>query len=660
MLYRQEIDGLRAIAVLPVIMFHAGFSWFSGGYVGVDVFFVISGYLITSILLNDLDKGTFSIVKFYERRARRILPALFFVIFVSIPFAWMWMTPNELKNFAQGFVAITFFASNILFWIKEDYFSAPAEENPLLHTWSLAVEEQFYIFFPLILLALWRFGRQPIFYFVLFLTAISFLLSEWGWRNYPAANFYLLPTRAWEIGVGSICAFILYKKQPKGNQLLSFFGLILIFYSILFYTEATPFPSIYTIVPVIGVALIIIYGTGETITAKILKVKIFVGIGLISFSAYLWHQPLFAFARLKSIQEPSEIIFLLLTLASLALAFFSWVVIENPFRNSKKISTKGIFSLSAAGSLFILSLGLIGHLYEGFDYRVNERIKKLTNQELKIYESLNLKPLKCINTEKKDGNPCQFTENNDGLSIAIIGDSHAARVRWPLEEIAKEFPITGYLVNQGGCPPLIGAYIINGNYEIGHCNSLHKKALEFVKNEKIDVVLLVARWSLYTTGDYQGRASRYLLSETPNNHSVSIKDSRDTFTKLMPITLKKYKDTGAKVIILHQVPQQSVNPIKLVERLMMTNENNFLTAYSSIISETSISKTKNLELQNFNKNFFSNFKNYNQLVFDSEFCNEKICAWGDVDGAFYTDSDHISMHGSLKMTKKLRKSLLDI
>jgi peptidoglycan/LPS O-acetylase OafA/YrhL len=192
MIYRREIDGLRAVAVVPVILFHAGLSLFSGGYVGVDVFFVISGYLITSIFIGE----DFSIARFYERRARRILPALFFVMLCCVPFAWMWMLPSELKDFSESVVAVVFLASNVLFWREEEYFAPAAELKPLLHTWSLAVEEQFYLLFPIFLLLAWRFGRNRVFWSICLIGAISLAASEWGWRNNPSANFYLAPTRA--------------------------------------------------------------------------------------------------------------------------------------------------------------------------------------------------------------------------------------------------------------------------------------------------------------------------------------------------------------------------------------------------------------------------------------------------------------------------------
>lgn len=355
MKYRAEIDGLRALAVVPVILFHAGFELFSGGFVGVDVFFVISGYLITTILIDDIENKRFSIVNFYERRARRILPALFFVMLVCIPFAWMWMLPSQMKDFSQSLVAVSLFASNILFWRESGYFDAAADEKPLLHTWSLAVEEQYYVLFPIFLILAWRFGKNRVFWMIVVMATISLLLSEWGWRKQPTANFYLAPTRAWELFAGSIAAFIVQKQGVQKNNLLATVGLAAIVFSIFFYDETTPFPSVYALVPVIGVVLLVLFGEKDTVAAKLLSTKAFVGIGLISYSAYLWHQPLFAFARIKYLDEPPVLIYLFLSLGSLVLAVMSWKYIEKPFRNKELIPAKSILAISGVG-IFLFSL----------------------------------------------------------------------------------------------------------------------------------------------------------------------------------------------------------------------------------------------------------------------------------------------------------------
>ncbi|MBB3192584.1 acyltransferase family protein [Halomonas cerina] len=371
--YRREIDGLRAVAVLPVILFHAGFSWFSGGFVGVDVFFVISGYLITSLLLDDLKKGTFSIARFYERRARRILPALVAVLLGCLPFAWLWLTPAQLQDFSQGLVAISLFASNVLFWLKTHYFAPSAEENPLLHTWSLAIEEQFYIVFPLLLLFLWRHAYRHMLTAILVLSALSLLAAEWGWRQAPSANFFLLPTRAWELGAGVACAFLLNRRPQWSSAPLATLGLGCILFAVLTFDETVPFPSLYTLLPVGGAVLVTLFATPATLTGRVLAMPLLVGIGLISFSAYLWHQPLFAFARLRSLSDPSWAVMALLSLAALALAYLTWRYVEQPFRRKPiplLLSRQAVFRASGVAGMVMLAAGLYGHMAEGVPGRI--------------------------------------------------------------------------------------------------------------------------------------------------------------------------------------------------------------------------------------------------------------------------------------------------
>ncbi len=321
MKYRTEIDGLRAIAVLPVILFHAGASLFSGGYVGVDVFFVISGYLITTIILTERAAGVFSIRKFYERRARRILPALYLVIFACLPFAWAWMVPEMLADFARSVAATALFISNAHFWETAGYFASDTDLKPLLHTWSLAVEEQFYLVFPvfLILAGTRKLGR---FAWLLGILALaSLLLSEWGWRNEPDANFYFTPSRFWELLAGSLCGILLFERGPYSNNALATSGLGLILFAVFAFDETVPFPSVYALVPVLGSVLIILFAAPLTRVARVLSFKPFVGIGLISYSAYLWHQPLFAFARIRSPQEPAMAWMMVLSVVTLGLAY---------------------------------------------------------------------------------------------------------------------------------------------------------------------------------------------------------------------------------------------------------------------------------------------------------------------------------------------------
>ncbi len=396
--YRSEIDGLRALAVLPVIFFHAGFSWFKGGYVGVDIFFVISGYLITTIIISEIAADKFSIVNFYERRARRILPALFFVMAVCIPFAVLWLNPFDLKDFGQSLIAVSTFSSNILFWLESGYFDAAAEHKPLLHTWSLAVEEQFYIFFPVILILFWHHGLKRILIFLSILFIASLASAHFSSANSSAASFYLIPTRVWELLAGSFVAFYLNNKNPQQSNLLtevlSLLGFIMIIFSIIIFNKTTPFPSLYTLIPVIGTVLLILFAVPKTSMHYLLSFKPLVTIGLISYSAYLWHQPIIAFAKHRLFDEVSEVLLINLCIISLTLAWFTWKFIEKPFRNQLFLTRKFIFILIAFFISFFVFIGLLMHLYSekisernpNFDYSLWDSWSKLDkDRRTKIY-----------------------------------------------------------------------------------------------------------------------------------------------------------------------------------------------------------------------------------------------------------------------------------
>lgn len=371
MKYRTEIDGLRTIAIVPVILFHAGIPGFSGGFVGVDIFFVISGFLVSKIIYEEIIIGNFSIATFYERRVRRILPALFFVSLVCIPFAWIWMLPNEFIFFAKTLVAVNLFSSNIFFaWKANDYFNDASEYNPLLHTWSLAVEEQFYIFFPIVILLMRRSGKPAILGVVALLSVVSLGLAQVMSSIQPTNNFYLLPSRAWEFGIGALLAIgggTLPARGTRRADLLAGLGLALIVYSILRFDADTPFPSVWTLLPVVGTALIIAFAAPTTLVGRFLSLKPMVWIGLLSYSGYLWHQPLFAFARIRSPGEVSELMLLALSVASFGLAYFSWRFIEAPFRHNKKLFTRrSMFVGATAVSVAFIAFGLAGARTDGF------------------------------------------------------------------------------------------------------------------------------------------------------------------------------------------------------------------------------------------------------------------------------------------------------
>ena len=487
MKYRPEIDGLRAVAVVPVILFHAGLETFGGGYVGVDVFFVISGYLITTILIDELGRGEFSILRFYERRARRILPALFFVILCCLPFAWAWMLPSELYSFAASLIAVSFFASNILFWRQNGYFAAAAEEKPLLHTWSLAVEEQYYVLFPIYLVLVWRFGRSPVFWSICILAAASLALSEWGWRKYPSATFYLAPTRAWELLAGSIAAFIIRKHGVRKNDMLAGVGVIGILFAIFVYDKFTPFPSLYALAPVGGTFLVILYAGPGTRVARLLGTAPFVGIGLISYSAYLWHQPLFAFARIRSHEQSGPEVLLALGVVSLLLAWFSWRYVEQPFRRGRvSVLPKRaqIFAASLAGMIAFAGTGWFVQSQNAFSWRLTEAQRAVLDWEGFDHDTAYL------------GGTCFLSENQDhtgfapdclnGGTMIIWGDSYSAALASGWRQLSPQIGQRA----ASACPPLMGLPIPQRPF----CKAINDATLEALKGLDNPHVILNGVW----------------------------------------------------------------------------------------------------------------------------------------------------------------------
>jgi len=369
---RREIDGLRAAAVMPVVCFHAGLPPFRGGFVGVDVFFVVSGYLITSIILAECEAGSFSLMGFYERRARRILPALFAVMLACVPFSWLWMMPEEYKSFGQSLVATTAFSNNVLLWLTSGYFSLANEFKPLVHTWSLGVEEQFYLVFPVFLLGLLRLPPNWRGCGLMLIGAGSFALSVWLGPRDPIASFFLLPTRLWELLLGAcvpVCRTALdpiFRPSAATAQVGSLCGLFLIAYAVLQFDAGTPYPGVYTLVPTLGTLLILLYGTPETYVGHLLAHRWLVGLGLISYSVYLWHQPLFAFARLVSLDEPHPTLMLALVAASVVLGAVSWRFIEQPFRDRRRVVSARLTAAAVITGGALASMGLVLHVNGGF------------------------------------------------------------------------------------------------------------------------------------------------------------------------------------------------------------------------------------------------------------------------------------------------------
>ena len=426
LIYRPEIDGLRAISVIFVIFYHAeitilGYNFFDAGFIGVDIFFVISGYLITSLILKELVlTGKFSFLHFYERRARRILPALFFVMLLSLPFGWLYLLPSSFVDFSKSILYSIGFSSNFYFHFSGlEYGTIDGLFKPFLHTWSLSVEEQYYIIFPLSLILCFKYLRKYIIHILVSTLLISLFIADWGSKNYPSINFYFLHSRMWELLAGSILAYLEIKKYRKlenkfFNKIFPILGLTLIFFSVLFYNDKIPHPSFYTTIPVIGVCLIIWFSNKKDMITKILSSKLFVGTGLISYSLYLWHFPIFAFARIKD-NTPSQYDKFEWIILTIVLSIITYFLIEVIFRNKKIVSKKILLSSLSLFLITIVSSNSYIIFKEGFKtkYQVNANYTIDNDYYKKEWQNFN----------DNIGWP-EFKDENK-LNVLIIGNSHA-------------------------------------------------------------------------------------------------------------------------------------------------------------------------------------------------------------------------------------------
>lgn len=404
------------MAVVPVVLYHAGFDRIGGGFLGVDVFFAISGYLITSIIVGENSRGNFSILNFYERRVRRIIPLLYLVIMASIAVAFFTLLPAHMNDFAESVVSVVFFISNILFYKESGYFAVASELKPLLHTWTLAVEEQYYLLFPPFVALFWRFGTKWLTFLLAVAIAASLLLAQWGSVAHPEAAFYLLPTRGWELLAGSLLAVVEFNgKFWKKNNLMSLSGLLMILFSFLFLDVETPTPSIYTCIPVLGSVLVLMFAGKGTVAYKILSNRVMVAIGLMSYGIYLWHQPIFVFARHVTQPDLATGLKVALIISVFAISYLSWRFVEKPFRNRQLVGRRLLLSLFVIFSVALLAFGVAGSKTSGFIGRYNAGDQKVlsstinsSDYTLAYFNSIRLRP---------------FDEGVNKKKVLLIGDS---------------------------------------------------------------------------------------------------------------------------------------------------------------------------------------------------------------------------------------------
>jgi peptidoglycan/LPS O-acetylase OafA/YrhL len=628
--YRREVDGLRALAVLPVILFHAGVDWMRGGYIGVDIFFVISGYLITTILLNELEAGTFSVVRFYERRARRILPALFLVIAVCLPFASLWLLPTDMKEFSQSLMAVALFGSNILFWRQSNYFDGDTDLKPLLHTWSLAVEEQFYLVFPLLLMLMWKLklGRRAMVGLLVAIALGSLAVAQWGVLHHPEASFYLLPSRWWELAAGAIVACHFAQREPKPtrpvlDQSLSLVGFAMVVGSLLGFNRDVPHPSVYTVVPIVGTVLILLHAWPTTLVGRWLGGRVPVAIGLISYSAYLWHHVLFSLARNRALSEPGRPALLGLAVLTLPLAYLSWRFVEQPFRHKCTVDRRMVFQLAAAGTAALIAFGLAGVLTGGYLYRADYRdVTASIEHRLRVNRGLNMQ---CENyfTLSKD---CRTADDPE---LILWGDSYAMHLAPGL--LASNPSLKMVQATKSQCGPIIGGAPVNRkctqDWAQG-CIDSNDKVIEYIKATKsLKYAVLSSPFSQYINDEWllltrDGQLLR------PQEHALT----------MFKQTLHTLRELGITPIVFSPPPIGGDNVGRCLGKALLFHED---PALCNVSSHAVSAKQQRV------RDFLSEVERDADVVWlNKALCNDETCRSSIEDTFIYRDAGHLSHEGS--------------
>ena len=563
--YRREIDGLRAIAVVAVILYHSkiiifGHQPFKGGFIGVDIFFVISGYLITSIILKELvSTGTFSFVHFYKRRIRRILPALLFVMLVSLPFAWIYLLPESFVEFSKSILSSLGFGSNFYFhYVGQEYGAENSLLKPFLHTWSLSIEEQYYILFPFTFFLFFKYFRKQIFIILMLVFFISLLVADWGSRNYPSLSFYLLPTRGWELILGSIIAYFEIQLGHRNkNEILSLIlpsvGLFLILHSILFFNDQMFHPSFYTLSPVIGVCLIIWFSDKDEAFTKILSSKPFVSIGLISYSLYLWHYPIFAFARISEFASGNLFKKIILGFITIIISIISYYFIEKPARY-KKYEFKLIFFWIFITSIVLIALCSMIVINNGYNSRLSLVLQKsLTQQPWTLLR--NNKNNLCHDNEKS----CIFNSSAK-KKVFIIGDSHMSSLSYDLKDkiIKKDYQFITFTLADCIYYPGFDLIELSTRKIDETCNSHYFSELEKkLKKQKDSIIVFGGRFPLHLRNYYFNNkeggiegvswGKRYVSNGKFENIQFSFSSSIQELSK------------NNKIILLYPIPEVGVH-----------------------------------------------------------------------------------------------------
>jgi peptidoglycan/LPS O-acetylase OafA/YrhL len=657
--YRRDIDGLRAVAVLAVVFFHAKVPGFSGGFVGVDVFFVISGYLITGLILSDIAARRFSLLNFYQRRIKRIVPALLVVYLASSVLATLLMLPSDIRDFARTLGTSALFVSNIDFYQQAGYFEAPSELKPLLHTWSLSIEEQFYLVWPLtcaVLATTMRRFRQLA---ALAWTAGAASLVAWLALTYYGqgnAAFFLTPSRVWELMLGAVLALSHGRRPiaPTTAETLAAVGALLIVIAVSAPLQSHPLAACLALPACAGAAMLILSGIDRwTLVSRLLSLSPMVGIGLISYSLYLWHWPLLTFGRYH-LDRPLhwDEIAVILGLSLLA-AVVSYRLVERPLRRMTAFRAGHVV---AAGALCLVAVALASNRMEkdrGWALHLDPAIRHLdaTARSRNIHQS------KCFGQTGDFGTDaaCTFGRRAPGASfdLAVFGDSHANHYVPAISVLAEAAGVSGRHITLGACPALLGSFEIDSQFgSRARCPALPEAMVRFVEqNPGLRLVVLAQAWSqyagklLFTEGGR--RWTIYLLGTRDDERSES--RSSEILRRSLEQTLDYFESKGIQVLLLGEVPPLARDPVRCIANAIRQHRPHDACGRARSEVQRVIGETEALlaSLARGRKNVF--FFSPSDAMCDQQWCNVEL------DGVYmYRDDGHLNKIGAERLAQAMR------
>jgi peptidoglycan/LPS O-acetylase OafA/YrhL len=641
--YRADIDGLRAIAVLGVVFYHVGGLGVRGGYVGVDVFFVISGFLITGILARELDADSFSLANFYVRRIRRIVPALAAMLIGSTIAAAFILFPTDFKEYGKSLLSVASLVSNVYFGRRTGYFDGTSDDKPLLHTWSLAVEEQYYLVFPLLLFALYRWHRRAVLPALAVLALLSLAYGIFETSRLPEWAFYSSGVRAWELLLGALCALAspAFQAPRWVRELTAAAGLVLIAVAYGFFSDATPFPGYLALVPCLGAAAVIVGSErDETAVSKLLSLRVLVGIGLISYSIYLWHWPLLIFAKYRFAFMPSlrHEEALALIAASIALGYLSWRFVERPFRRpgGRQATFRGaaaFFALTAFASLLIVQT-------KGLPARWPKAIDVARSGH----------GIPCRPVPVQSGWPrgtCLLGDTDARFDTLIRGDSHAGMLADGIARHLAAAKRGAILVTGGGCPPLVGVRL-HGKRKAESCEARGRLVLAKLAGGGIDRIVLAARWAYYAEGERMpeeaGQPLR--LSADPSANS-------EIFNRLLGETVASLKPLVRQVVLIGPVPEVDF----LVGRAVSRN----IAWGRPLPPETPRADYESRQRHVFPVLAAMAHEPAVRVVFpDRWLCNASTCAYTVGAEPLYNDTNHLTPRGEQQLDQMFELMFVDV